>query len=32
MKIENARKYDKNITGQDGSLAIYSPNTAVVDI
>ena len=32
MKIEEARKMDSNITGQDGSDTLFSPNTAVVDI
>ena len=32
MPIEEARKIDAQITGQDGSEVLYSPNTAVVDI
>jgi L-2-hydroxyglutarate oxidase LhgO len=32
VSIEEARKKESRITGQDGSQALYSPNTAVVDI
>ena len=32
MPIEEARKREPMLTGQDGSEVLYSPNTAVVDI
>ena len=32
MPIEEARKNEPLLTGQDGSEVLYSPNTAVVDI
>jgi L-2-hydroxyglutarate oxidase len=32
MHIDEARKIDPMITGQDGSEVLFSPNTAVVDI
>jgi hypothetical protein len=32
MPIEEARKNEPLLTGQDGSEVLFSPNTAVVDI
>ena len=32
MPIEEARKKEPLLTGQDGSEVLFSPNTAVVDI
>ena len=32
VPIEEARKKEPTITGQDGSICLWSPNTSVVDI
>ena len=32
IPIEEARKKEPRVTGQDGSTVLWSPNTAVVDI
>ena len=32
MPIEQARKFEPKITGEDGTEVLWSPNTAVVDI
>lgn len=32
MHIDEARKREPRLTGQDGSEVLWSPNTAVVDI